>query len=149
MEVPFRKGTKQRPPIVEPKTPIYRRIAAGIGLLKVPYFPGAFGMRCANVLDAAINELKQQGCDRLIIDLRGSVGGSLGFARLASYMCSDQIAIGHSLTGRRLRSGYDPTKLPRVPMPRTRAELILTLARFTVQDKSLMLLTQGLGTQPF
>jgi carboxyl-terminal processing protease len=34
-------------------------------------------------------------------------------------------------------------------MPRSRLELLLTLARFTVQDKSLMLLTQGLGAQPF
>jgi carboxyl-terminal processing protease len=88
VEVPFRKGTKQRPPIIEPKTPIFRCIAAGIGLLKVPYFPGAFGMRFAKALDVAINDLKQQGCDRLIIDLRGSIGGSLGFARLASYLCS-------------------------------------------------------------
>lgn len=34
-------------------------------------------------------------------------------------------------------------------MPRNGAELLITLARFSVQDKSLMLLTQGLGAQPF
>src|SRR5438128_6817116 len=34
-------------------------------------------------------------------------------------------------------------------MPRTRAALALTLARFALQDKSLVLLTQGLGPQPF
>ncbi len=34
-------------------------------------------------------------------------------------------------------------------MPRTRAALALTLARFAFQDKSLVLLTQGLGPQPF
>jgi C-terminal processing protease CtpA/Prc len=149
IEVPKRKGTKQRPPIVEPKTPIHTSISPGIGLLKVPHFPGAFGMRFGKALDAAINDLKRQSCDRLIVDLRGSIGGSLGFARLASYFCPGQLAIGHSLTPRRLRSGYDPAKLPRVPMPRSRAELLLTLTRFTVQDKSLMLLTQGLGAQPF
>src|SRR6202165_3115347 len=85
----------------------------------------------------------------MIIDLRGSIGGSLGFARLASYMCPGQIAIGHSLTPRRLRDGYDPKALPRVPMPRSRTELIVTLARFSFRDKSVMLLTQGLGEQPF
>jgi C-terminal processing protease CtpA/Prc len=100
-------------------------------------------------LDAAVHDLKQQGCDRLIIDLRGNIGGSLGFARLVSYMCPGQIAIGHSLTPRRLREGYDPEALPRVPMPSSRPELLLTLARFAFRDKSVMLLTQGLGVQPF
>ena len=97
----------------------------------------------------AVHDLKQQGCERLIIDLRGNIGGSLGFARLASYMCPGQIAIGHSLTPRRLRNGYDPEALPRVPMPRSRPELLFTLARFSFRDKSVMLLTQGLGAQPF
>ena len=85
----------------------------------------------------------------MIVDLRGNIGGSLGFARLASYMCPGQVAIGHSLTPRRLRKGYDPEALPRVPMPRSRAELLVTLARFSFRDKSVMLLTQGLGEQPF
>jgi carboxyl-terminal processing protease len=85
----------------------------------------------------------------LIVDLRGNIGGSLGFARLASYMCPGQVAIGHSLTPRRLRKGYDPEALPRVPMPRSRGELLVTLARFSFRDKSVMLLTQGLGEQPF
>src|SRR5437879_6078460 len=83
--------------------------------------------------------------DRLIIDLRGNIGGSLGFARLASYMCPGEIAIGHSLTPRRLRNGYDPKDLPRVPMPSSRPELLLTLTRFAFRDKSVMLLTQALA----
>ena len=149
IDVPKRKGTKQRPPIVEPKSPIHAKIGSNIGLLKIPYFPGAMGIGFANASDDAVNDLKQQGCDRLIVDLRGNIGGSLGFARLASYMCPGQIAIGHSLTPRRLRKGYDPEALPRVPMPRSRAEFLVTLARFAFRDKSVMLLTQGLGEQPF
>jgi C-terminal processing protease CtpA/Prc len=149
IEVPMRKGTKQRPPIVEPKSPIHAKMGSNIGLLKIPYFPGAMGMGFANALDAAVDNLKQQGCERLIIDLRGNIGGSLGFARLASYMCPDQIPIGHSLTPRRLRDGYDSETLPRVPMPRSRPELLFTLTRFAFRDKSVMLLTQGLGAQPF
>ncbi len=147
--VPMRKGTKQRPPIVEPRSPIHSMIASGIGLLKVPYFAGSAGMGFANDLDRAIDDLKKKGCDRLIIDLRGNIGGSLGFARLASYMCPGQIPIGHSLTPKRLRSGYDSAKLPRVPMPRSKPELILTLGLFAFRDKSVMLMTQGLGPQPF
>ena len=97
----------------------------------------------------AIRDLKTQGCDRLIIDLRGNIGGSLGFARLASYLCPGQVPIGHSLTPARLRKGYTRESLPRVPMPRTTAEFVLALARFALRDKSVMLLTQGLGPQPF
>jgi carboxyl-terminal processing protease len=149
IEVPKRRGTRARPPIIEPKSLAHAILAPSVGLLRIAYFPGAMGMRFAQTLDAAISELKAQGCDRLIIDLRGNIGGSLGFARLASYMCPGKLSIGHSLTRRRLRTGYDRDRLPRVPMPRSRAELLLTLARFALRDKSVVLLTQGLGTQPF
>lgn len=149
VQVPKRKGTKQRPPMVEPKSPIHSKIGQDIGLLKITYFPGAMGMGFANALDAAINDLEQQGCKRLIVDLRGNIGGSLGFARLASYMCAGEIAIGHSLTPQRLRDGYNPETLPRVPMPRSRSQLLVTLARFSFRDKSVMLFTQGLGPQSF
>ena len=149
IEVPNRKGTKSRPPIVEPKSLAHSMIAPKVGLLKIVYFPGELGVRFSEALDAAIRALKEQGCERLIIDLRGNIGGGLGFARLASYLCPGQIPIGHSLTPGRLRRGYDRAELPRVPMPRTRAALALTLARFAFKDKSLVLLTQGLGPQPF
>jgi carboxyl-terminal processing protease len=149
VEVPKRKGTRQRPPLVEPKSPIHAKIGKNVGLLKITYFPGAMGMTFATALDRAVNDLKSQSCDRLIVDLRGNIGGSLGFARLASYLCPGQIAIGHSLTPKRLRNGYDSEALPREPMPRSRPELFLTLARYAIRDKSLMLLTQGLGAQPF
>jgi C-terminal processing protease CtpA/Prc len=149
IEVPKRKGTKQRPPIVEPKSPIHAKVGQDIGLLKIAHFPGAAGMRFGKALDEAAVDLKQQQCRRLIIDLRGNIGGSLGFAHLASYMCPGQVAIGHSLTPKRLRDGYDPNTLPRVPMPASRGELLATLARYAFRDKSVMLLTQGLGEQPF
>jgi len=149
VDVPKRKGTKQRPPIVEPKSPIHSKIGQDVGLLKITFFPGAAGLGFANALDRAVNDLNLQGCNRLIVDLRGNIGGSLGFTRLASYMCAGKVAIGHSLTPRRLRDGYSPETLPRVPMPRNRTELLLTLARFSYRDKSVMLLTQGLGPQSF
>jgi len=149
VEVPFRKGTKARPPIVEPKSLVYAMIAPNVGLLRILYFPGALGMEFAKALDAAAADLKAQGCDRLVIDLRGNIGGSLGLARLASYLCPGQLPIGHSLTPQRLRVGYDPKTLPRVPMPQSKGELFFTLARFAFRDKSVFLLTQGLGAQPF
>ena len=148
-EVPKRKGTRTRPPIIEPKSLSHAMIAPGLGLLKVTYFPGEMGIGFANELDEAIGDLKERGTSRLIIDMRGNIGGGLGLARLASYMCPGQIPIGHSLTPRRLRTGYKKEDLPSVPMPRSRIELLWTLARFSVRDKSIFLLTQGLGPQPF
>jgi len=149
VEVPFRKGTKARPPIVAPKSLVHAIIAPNVGLLRILYFPGAFGMRFARALDAAVADLKAQGCDRLVIDLRGNIGGSLGLARLASYLCPGELSIGYSLTPQQLRAGYDPKTFPRVPMPRSNLELFFTLARFAFRDKSVFLLTQGLGAQPF
>jgi len=149
VSIPFRKGTRDRPPIVEPKSPIHRVAAPKTGLLKIPFFPGPTGISFANALDAAIVDLKSQGCDRLIIDLRGNIGGSLGFARLASYLCAGRVPIGHSLTPTRLRKGYSRDDLPRIPMPQTTHQFMLALARFALRDKSVMLLTQGLGPQPF
>lgn len=147
--VPQRKGTKRRPPLVEPQSVSHRMVSPHVGLLRIPFFSGAFGIRFSQLLDAAIESLKAQGCDRLIIDLRGCLGGSLGFARLVSYLCPGRIPIGYDVTRKRLRHGYDVADLPRVPMPHTRLGVLFCLARFSVQDKSLVLLTQGLGKQPF
>ena len=149
ISVPFRKGTKERPRIVEPRSPIHAVAAPKTGILKIPYFTGSTGISFANALDLAIRDLKSRGCDRVIIDLRGNIGGSLGFARLASYLCPDRIPIGHSLTPARLRKGYACDTLPRIPMPRTTPQFVLALARFALRDKSVVLLTQGLGPQPF
>jgi len=149
VEVPFRKGTKERPPIVEPKAVTHRVLPGNIGLLRIPYFSGSAGMRFGAALSTAVAELNGQGVDRLIVDLRGNIGGSLGFSMLASYLCPDKRPIGYSITPKTVRHGYDKNKLPRVPMPRTKAALLATLAAFAVRDKSVVLLTQGLGPQPF
>jgi len=149
VNVPHVKGSRSIPPMVEPKSLGHKVIAPRMGLLKVTYFPGGMGLRFTKQLDAAISALKEQGVDHLIVDLRGNIGGGLGLARLASYMCPGQLPIGHSLTRRRLLTGYKVDQLLRVPMPRTKVELLLTLGRFAFRDKSLVLLTQGLGPQPF
>jgi C-terminal processing protease CtpA/Prc len=138
----------RRPPLVEPKSISYRMLR-NIGILTIPFFGGAFGIRFSRLLDAAVESLKAQGCDRLIIDLRGCLGGSLGFARLASYLCPGRIPIGYDVTRKRLQRGYNVAQFPRVTMPRTKVGVLFCLARFSVLDKSLVLLTQGLGKQPF
>jgi C-terminal processing protease CtpA/Prc len=89
------------------------------------------------------------GADRLIIDLRGNIGGSLGFSMLASYLCPGKRPIGYSVTPAAVRRGFDKDRLPSVPMPRNKLSLILTLSQFAFRDKSVILLTQGLGPWPF
>ena len=147
--VPKRKGTRTHPPLVEPKSLSYAMVAPTVGLLRIVYFPGAMGLQFAEQLDRAIADVKRSGTSRLIVDLRGNIGGGLGLARLASYMCPGQMPIGYSLSPRRLRKGYKREDLPWVPMPRTRMKLLWTLARFSFRDKSIFLLTQALGPQPF
>jgi C-terminal processing protease CtpA/Prc len=149
ISVPAKKPSKGRPPLIEPQSVVYRLLKPGVGLLKIPYFSGAFGFRFSKVLDGAVDDLKAQGCDRLIVDLRGCLGGSLGFAHLVSYFGPGRIPIGYDITRKRLQHGYDVQKLPRVPMPSTHFRLLICLLRFAVQDKSLVLMTQGLGDQPF
>ena len=148
LTVPLRRAKGRRPPLVEPKS-VSHRMLRNIGILKIPYFSGAFGIRFSRLLDVAVESLKAQGCDRLIIDLRGCLGGSLGFARLLSYLCPERIPIGYDVTRKRLQRGYNVAQFPRVPMPSTKLGVLFCLARFSVRDKSLMLLTQGLGKQPF
>jgi carboxyl-terminal processing protease len=146
--VPFKKRKNGRPPLIEP-TCLSHWMLGNIGLVKIPFFPGVFGIQFSTLLDRVIDSLKAQGCDRLIIDLRGCLGGSLGFARLASYLCPDRIPIGYDLSRERLEHGYNVGELPRVPMPSSLLGVFISLARFSLRDKSLMLLTQGLGKQPY
>jgi C-terminal processing protease CtpA/Prc len=134
---------------VEPKSLVHSTIDSRIGYLKCVYFPGAFGIEFGRELDRVVSDLNRRGCDRLILDLRGNIGGSLGFAGLASYLFAGRMPIGHSLTPARLRSGYDPKTLPQVRMPDSVSDLAFTLARYAFRDKSIVLLTQGLGQQPF
>ena len=149
LTVPMTRGKRSQLPLVEPKSVSFRMLQPRLGIVKIAYFSGAFGFGFSTLLDDAIESLKERGCDRLIIDLRGCLGGSLGFARLASYLSPDRIPIGYDVTRKRLLRGYNVDQLPHLSMPCTKLGLMFCLLRFAVQDKSLVLLTQGLGKQPF
>ena len=146
------KTAKDRPPMIEPRSLSFRMLEHDIGYVRVATFPGAVGLDFAKALDAAITELKAKGCERLIIDLRGNIGGGLGSLRLMSYLCHDKRSIGHSLTRRRLRRGYRKEELLRIDrIPSSKAALFLMALRFTLvhRDRSFVLATEGLGVQPF
>jgi len=151
IEIPS-KTAKDRPPMIEAKSLSYQMIAADVGLVKVATFPGTVGQQFASNLDAAITDLKNRGVERLIVDIRGNVGGGLGSLRLMSYLHPQQLEIGYSVTRRRLRNGYRREKLARIDrIPARKLELLMMAIRFGVihRDRSIALVTEGLGPQPF
>lgn len=146
------RAAKDRPPMIEPRSLSHRFVAPDIGYIRVATFPGAVGQSFAKALDDAISELRVRGIQRLVVDIRGNIGGGLGSLRLMSYLCSGRVEIGYSLTRRRLQNGYRKENLTRIgKIPATKAELLMMALRFKVfqRDRSMVLVTEGLGPQPF
>jgi len=146
------RAAKDRPPMIEPRSLSHRMIDSDIGYVRVATFPGSVGQSFARALDATIQDLKQNGAQRLIVDIRGNMGGGLGSLRLMSYLCADKVEIGHSLTRRRLKKGYEKEKLTRIgKIPASKLDLIMMALRFRFiqKDRSMVLVTEGLGPQPF
>src|SRR5438309_9057543 len=146
------RAAKDRPPMIEPRSLSYKVLPQHIGYIRVATFPGAVGLDFARGLDNIIRNFKDQGVQRLIVDLRGNIGGGLGSLRLISYLCPGKLQIGYSLTRRRLRKGYRKEGLTRIgKIPATKAELLMMALRFKVfqRDRSMTLVTEGLGLQPF
>src|SRR5438477_4682111 len=151
VEVPNR-AAKDRPPMIEPRSLSHRMLAPDTGLVRVATFPGRVGQSFAKGLDAAVRDLKDHGVKRLIVDIRGNIGGGLGSLRLLSYLCPGKMEIGYSVTRARLRKGYRKERLTRIGrIPATRAELLMMAVRFKIfqRDRSMVLVTEGLGPQPF
>jgi C-terminal processing protease CtpA/Prc len=146
------RAAKDRPPMIEPRSLSHKFLAPDMGYIRVATFPGAVGQSFAKDLDDAIRELEVRGIQRLIVDIRGNIGGGLGSLRLMSYLCPGKVEIGYSLTRQRLRKGYRKEGLTRIgKIPATKAELLMMALRFKVfhRDRSMVLVTEGLGPQPF
>jgi carboxyl-terminal processing protease len=145
VSVPMPKSLK--PPVVVPRPVSFRRLDRGIGLIKVAMFPGIVGIDVAKEMSEAIRDLD---CDRLVIDLRGNTGGGIGCLRLMSLLCPDKRPVGYSLSRRGAERGYRPEDLPKFDrIPSEKWELIPLLFRFAFRDRSVALITEGLGTQKF
>ncbi len=138
--------------MVEAKALSFRFESDQVPVLKVSAFPGAVGLTLANELDCIFARLTAENQDRLIIDLRGNIGGGLGSLRLMSYLCPDQRPIGYSLTRRHISKGTKPKDLPIIDrLPESKLRQIAMFLRFKVihKDRSLVLKTEGLGPRPF
>jgi C-terminal processing protease CtpA/Prc len=145
--VPMPRSRRQ--PYCEPDAVSASKLDGNVGYLKVSIFPGLLGLCVAREIDAAVAELSS--CDRLIIDLRGHLGGGLGVLRLMSYLTPNKMPIGYTLSRKRAESGYQKENLPKLdklpthlPNPVAIASLAL---RFGGRDSSVVLVSEGLGPQ--
>ena len=135
-------------PVVVPKAVLCSQLPDGIGWLKVTMFPGAVGIDLAHMLDAAIAHLKDS--TGLIVDLRGNTGGGIGGLRLMSYLTPGKMEVGYSLTRSRKEKGYAREKLPSFGrIPSHKATLLWLALRYGFIDKSIVVVTEGLGEQRF
>src|ERR1700735_5750677 len=111
-------------------------------------FPGVIGIDVAKDIDRGIQSL--DGCNRLIVDLRGNTGGGIGGLRLMSYLTPGKLEVGYSLTRKRRERGYRREELTRFGrIPSHKATLLWLAARYALVEKSILVVTEGLGQQRF
>lgn len=135
-------------PINRPRLVFSSTLASGVGYLKSAGFPGQIGIDVAREIDHAVWELGR--CNRLIVDLRGNPGGGAGGLRLMGYLTADKVPVGYSLSRERAEKGYRKETLPRFGrIPSRKSELWRLVFRYAFADKSIVMVTEGLGPQPF
>jgi carboxyl-terminal processing protease len=135
-------------PVTSPEAVHAEKLSDEIGLLKIAMFPGVIGIDVAKDIDRAIGSLDD--CNRLIVDLRGNTGGGIGGLRLMSYLTPKKVEVGYSLTRKRRERGYRREELTRFGrIPSHKATLIWLAARYALVEKSILVVTEGLGQHRF
>src|SRR5262249_29253959 len=135
-------------PVIVPKAVLCSQLPEGIGWLKVTMFPGAVGIDLAKMFDTAFAHLRDS--TRLVVDLRGNTGGGIGGLRLMSYLTPTKKEVGYSLTRARKEKGYKREELARFGrIPSNKATLLWLALRYGFIDKSILVVTEGVGPQPF
>src|SRR5450755_71703 len=146
LQLPVPKSNKH--PVTAPDPVHAEKLADDIGLLKVAVFPGLIGIDVAKDIDRGVAVL--DGCSRLIVDLRGHTGGGIGGLRLKSYLTPAKLEVGYSLTRKRQERGYRREELTRFGrIPSHKATLIWLAARYAFVEKSIVVVTEGLGERRF
>ena len=146
VELPMPKSQKHA--VTAPEAVQAERLNHEMGLLKVAMFPGAIGIDVAKDIDRGIARL--DGCSRLIVDLRGNTGGGIGGLRLMSYLTPGKLEVGYSLTRKRRERGYRREELTRFGrIPSHKATLLWLAARYAFVEKSILVVTEGLGERLF
>jgi carboxyl-terminal processing protease len=140
--IPSPRTRKQ--PYAEPRAVSFRKLDGNIGYLKATIFPGLLGIDVAHALDAGFAGLSD--CDRLIVDLRGNLGGGLGLLRLMSHLTPGKLPIGYSVTRKRAERGFNKESLRRFDwIPSSKLAIPLVALMHAGRDGSVVLMTEGLG----
>jgi C-terminal processing protease CtpA/Prc len=147
ISIPAPRSRKQ--PYSEVEAVVSKRLADDTGYLKVSILPGLLGLDVARAIDRAVAELAD--CDKLIVDLRGHLGGGLGVLRLMSHLTPGKLPIGYTVSRKRAEAGYDKQtlrKLDRLPTNLPNPLAIASMAiQFIGRDPSVLLVTEGLGAK--
>jgi carboxyl-terminal processing protease len=147
VDVPVPRSRQQ--PYAEPKAVTFSKLSDSVGYLKVSILPGLLGLDVARQIDAGVSVLAD--CERLILDLRGHLGGGLGVLRLMSHLTPNKLPIGFTVSRRMVEHGYRKETLRRLdhlPTEKPNPIAILTMAvKFAGRDPSVVLVSEGLGRQ--
>ncbi len=145
ISVPAPRSRKQPASELQPITS--DRLAENTGYLKVSILPGLLGLDVARSIDKAMEQLSS--CDKVVLDLRGHVGGGLGVLRLMSHLTPIKLPIGYTVTRKRAEMGYDKNALRRLDRLPTHLPNQLAIASMALQfvgrDSSILLVSEGLG----
>jgi carboxyl-terminal processing protease len=139
-----------RPPMAEPTSVTASMLDKEVGYVRVAFFPGVNGQRFARDFEAALTSIG--ACRRLVVDMRGNLGGFVGSLRLMSALTPDRIPVGFSLTRKGSDRGWTRESLPCIDrLPQGRLDVLRMALRFLVlnRDRSIRLTTEGLGPRPF
>jgi carboxyl-terminal processing protease len=145
------KGKKLQ--FVEPTLVQARRLAEGLGYLKVAMFPGMIGVDVANAMSQAISELG--AVHRLIVDLRGNTGGGAGALRLMSLLTPYRLPAGYAADRQWAKRDLSSLKsgFPRLgKIPATKGALWFLGLRFLpalISKSPVVLESEGLGSKPY
>jgi carboxyl-terminal processing protease len=147
ISIPAPSSRKQ--PYAEPEAVMSKLLSANTGYLKVSILPGLLGLDVARSIDKAVDETAS--CDKLILDLRGHLGGGLGVLRLMSHLTPGKLPIGYTVTRKLAESGFDKNalrKLDRLPTHLPNPIAIASMAiQFLGRDPSVLLVSEGLGAK--
>lgn len=139
-----------KPPMAEPTSVTASMLDQEVGYLRVAFFPGVNGQRFAREFETALAGIGE--CRRLVVDLRGNLGGFVGSLRLMSALTPGRIPVGYSLTRKGSDRGWKRESLPCIDhLPDGRLDVLRMALRFLVlnRDRSIRLTTEGLGARPF
>jgi len=135
--------SKKRPLIVPDKVVTQRKLANGVGYLRVSMFPGMLGIDVARDISKAISDL---GTQKLVIDLRGNTGGGIGCLRLMSVLCPDKRGAGYNLGRAQIEKKASKDALPVFDrIPASKWGILPLILKFGLAGRSVAVFSEGLG----